>query len=291
MAMICRSCGKTIPHQDSFCVYCGQRLRRLQIPTWGQWLLGVAVVGAVAIGVIGYALSNTSPDNPVVSPDVTQPADQTTETMTLPTISDSTAESDLPNTQLADLVISKITWLPSAPSVGDVVTFSVTIRNQGEGDAELTKVECFIDDTMEYPYVVDSIPAGTFDIMIFDWTADAGTHDIKVIADFNDDIPEHKESNNTLEAIVSVSSSPPETTSPVAKPGTLKVVSSPGDVSLYLDDEFSGITVSWGEATVQGIMAGTYTLKLTKDGYKDWTKQVTITSDSTTTLNAYLEGE
>jgi hypothetical protein len=61
-------------------------------------------------------------------------------------------------------------------------------------------------------------------------------------------------------------------------------------VSVYIDSEYGGATDYWG-ATVNGLLERTYTLKLTKSGYKDWTKQVSITAGNTTTVYAYLEPE
>jgi hypothetical protein len=54
-------------------------------------------------------------------------------------------------------------------------------------------------------------------------------------------------------------------------------------------DEFGGTSDSYnGGATVNGILGGTYTLKLTKTGYKDWTEEITIAAGETTTVTATM---
>jgi hypothetical protein len=70
--------------------------------------------------------------------------------------------------------------------------------------------------------------------------------------------------------------------------GVLWVYSTPGSANIYVGNEFEGITAS-NTAYVYGLLPGTYTLKFTKSGYKDWSKQVTITSGQTTNVYDYME--
>jgi hypothetical protein len=71
--------------------------------------------------------------------------------------------------------------------------------------------------------------------------------------------------------------------------GSLKVYTGLGGVAVYVSNEYGGSTDSYSGATVNGLIAGTYSLKLSMAGYKDWSKQITITVGKTTTLYAYLE--
>ncbi len=71
--------------------------------------------------------------------------------------------------------------------------------------------------------------------------------------------------------------------------GILRVYTGLTGVSVYVADEYGGKTDSYSGATINGLVVGTYTLKLSMAGYKDWTKQVNITSSQTTTVYAYLE--
>ena len=47
-----------------------------------------------------------------------------------------------------DLVITGITLSPENPAIGDTITFTVTVKNQGGGKAENFKVAYFLDDTL-----------------------------------------------------------------------------------------------------------------------------------------------
>lgn len=84
--------------------------------------------------------------------------------------------------------------------------------------------------------------------------------------------------------------------------GTLVVKTSPGnengyDIDVYVDNEFRD-TVEYYEnikyidygyrAIIDNLTEGIHTLKLTKVGYQEWMKQVSITTDETTTIYAYL---
>jgi len=82
--------------------------------------------------------------------------------------------------------------------------------------------------------------------------------------------------------------------------GLLKVVTDPDKVQVYIEGEFTGIApgdfsggtsgdVYWNYETAPPLLEGTYTLKLTKVGYKEWSKQVIIDAGRTTTVYAYVE--
>ena len=47
-----------------------------------------------------------------------------------------------------DLIIETITWSPAHPSIGNKVTFTVTVKNQGSGKAGYSHVAYYIDDVM-----------------------------------------------------------------------------------------------------------------------------------------------
>jgi hypothetical protein len=92
-----------------------------------------------------------------------------------------------------------------------------------------------------------------------------------------------------LESGTGISVARSETLSYNSPVGTLKVYSQVTGASVYVDGEYGGSTAPTFGATVNGLVAGTYSLKLSLSGFKDWTKQVTITSSQTTTIYAYLE--
>jgi hypothetical protein len=83
---------------------------------------------------------------------------------------------------------------------------------------------------------------------------------------------------------------PTTKTSATSTPGTLNVVTGIDGGKIYVNGEYSGVTTysSFG-STVNGLLPGTYTLKITISGYMDWTKQVDIASGKTTKVYAYPE--
>ncbi|MBN2098166.1 MAG: PEGA domain-containing protein [Dehalococcoidia bacterium] len=80
-----------------------------------------------------------------------------------------------------------------------------------------------------------------------------------------------------------------ETITASSTSGTLKVNTGLDGVRIDIGGEFGGTTDDQRGGTVNGLFEGTYTLKLTMPGYKDWAKQVAITTGQTTTVYAYLE--
>ena len=52
-------------------------------------------------------------------------------------------------TQDPDLVVEGVTWSPEVPDIGDTVTFTITIRNQGLGPADSSRVAYYIDDAFQ----------------------------------------------------------------------------------------------------------------------------------------------
>ncbi len=70
--------------------------------------------------------------------------------------------------------------------------------------------------------------------------------------------------------------------------GSLKVVSIEG-VNIYVNDEFGGITDTWGNSQVNGLLQGTYSLRITCLGYKNWVKTINIEPGLTTTVYAVPE--
>jgi len=102
-----------------------------------------------------------------------------------------------------DLFIEAITWSPENPSKGDTVTFNVTITNQGSGKAGNSRVAYYIDDTYLTSASVSPIDPSATDSKAFTWTAKAGSHDIKAVADYNNDFTESDEDNNEKTVIFS----------------------------------------------------------------------------------------
>jgi len=113
-----------------------------------------------------------------------------------------------PGTVLSDLIVQEITWSPERPSIGDTVTFTVAIKNQGSGKAASSCVAYYIDNTLLTSDPVESIDSNGIAEKTFTWPAQAGSHDIKAIADSDEEVTESDETNNTL--VVTLSTIAPD---------------------------------------------------------------------------------
>jgi len=107
------------------------------------------------------------------------------------------AKASVPATSTPDLVIETITWSPADPSMGEMVTFTVTIKNQGSSLAGSSRVAYYIDDVYLTSSYASPIDSGAKTTKTFTWKAQTGSHDIKAVADSDHDVIESNEANNT----------------------------------------------------------------------------------------------
>ena len=96
-----------------------------------------------------------------------------------------------------DLIVQAITLSPQEPAIDDTVTITVTVKNQGTDVAALSHVVCYVDSTILATEPVSALDAGTMTTKTFTWTAQAGSHTIKAIADSSGLVAETDETNNT----------------------------------------------------------------------------------------------
>ena len=69
----------------------------------------------------------------------------------------------------------------------------------------------------------------------------------------------------------------------------LRVTAQPGGVQVYLDDQFKGITSSdEGLLVIGDLKPGSYRIRLTQPGYKDWTSSVSVASGEEEKIAAKL---
>ena len=95
-----------------------------------------------------------------------------------------------------DLVIHAISWSPQAPVIGETITFTAIIKNQGDSPAGPSRIAYYIDNNQLNTAYVNQINAGAAATSMFAWKAQAGAHVIKVTADFDDRVAETGEDNN-----------------------------------------------------------------------------------------------
>jgi subtilase family serine protease len=99
----------------------------------------------------------------------------------------------VPNT---DLTIENIGWTPAVPTIGETVTITASIRNNGKGQAFTTHVNYYIDDVFLESVQADAVDAGKTVLNSVKWQAQPGTHTIKAVADANNVLEETNEGNN-----------------------------------------------------------------------------------------------
>ncbi len=95
-----------------------------------------------------------------------------------------------------DLIIETITWSPTEPSIGDTVTFTVTVKNQGTSQASNSRVAYFIDDVYVTSNYLNPIDPGATATKTFTWKAEVGSHTVKAVADYDNEVTESNETNN-----------------------------------------------------------------------------------------------
>ena len=94
-----------------------------------------------------------------------------------------------------DLTVTNITCSPANPTTGDNVTITVTIKNSGNIDSNLDKVN--VSNNFR-GWMLVNLTNKTEVNVIFDWGAIVGEHNTTVIVDPTNEINETNESNNEL---------------------------------------------------------------------------------------------
>ena len=101
-----------------------------------------------------------------------------------------------PGPLLADLVVKSIDWSPDVPTMGEQLTFTVTLENIGPGSSAPSKVQLYMEDDLYGEGGLTAVPSGESEVVIFDWIAEVGTTTLRVVADSGHEIPEAEENNN-----------------------------------------------------------------------------------------------
>ncbi|WP_440945716.1 CARDB domain-containing protein [Methanosarcina sp. T3] len=117
-------------------------------------------------------------------------------------------------TILPDLIIESLSLSPASPEVGDDVTFTVSIKNNGLRDSASGELKYYINGTnltQEGKVSIPEITIGETTTGTFHWVPEAeGNIDVRLIADPENAIREDDETNNELTKTISISK---ETTS------------------------------------------------------------------------------
>ena len=109
-----------------------------------------------------------------------------------------------------DLVVKGVSWSPSNPLATQGVTFTVNIKNQGDGAAAPSVVYFYMDSRICQADVA-ALDAGDNVTREFIWTARAGRHAFKAVVDALNHLAEESEANNEKEfALSPLAPSPPD---------------------------------------------------------------------------------
>ncbi|MBN2098438.1 MAG: discoidin domain-containing protein [Dehalococcoidia bacterium] len=112
--------------------------------------------------------------------------------------------SGAPVASKADLLIEDIIWTPTDPVVGEIVTFAVKLKNQGDADSGLSQVSLHVDSVEIGATTVSSLDIGNTSTQTFTWSAQVGVHSIKATADSNNSVLESNEANNQYHATLTI---------------------------------------------------------------------------------------
>ncbi|MDB5184237.1 MAG: Serine protease, subtilase family [Candidatus Saccharibacteria bacterium] len=224
-----------------------------------------------------------------------------------------------------DLIVSDLTWSPASPKAGDNVTFSATIKNQGNGATPAGTIHgvSFSVDGKQVSWsdnYTSSIPAGGSASVTADfgpnklatWPATAGT---KTVLAYVDDINriknESDENNNTLTKSLTVTATtPPTTTGPdlvitdfswsplspktgegVIFNATVKnqgTAATPAGTILGVSFSIDGKQVSWSDSHTTALAAGA-SVKLTANSGPTGSGIWAATAAGTKTALAYVD--
>jgi subtilase family serine protease len=95
-----------------------------------------------------------------------------------------------------DLFIESITLSPDSPSIGDTLTFTVTVKNQGDAPASISQLACSIDNVNLPVVQLESLEPGAFTVKTLIIKAQAGPHLFGAVADIENSVVELIENNN-----------------------------------------------------------------------------------------------
>ena len=145
-------------------------------------------------------------------------------------------------TILPDLIIESLSLNPEAPKIGDDITFTVSIKNNGLRDSASSELKYYINGTnvtQDGKVSIPEIAVGETKTGIFHWVPEEeGNVDVRLVADSENAVREDDETNNELTKTVSVSK---QTTSSSEESS----VSSPSNSGSSSSSSSSSRAVTW----------------------------------------------
>ncbi len=97
---------------------------------------------------------------------------------------------------LPDLVVTDLSPSPAAPVIGDTVTLTVTLTNEGQSTTQATVLSGRLDEETTQTLPVAPLAPGATVSKTYQWQATGGTHTFSVAADVTNTTIESDETNN-----------------------------------------------------------------------------------------------
>ena len=196
-----------------------------------------------------------------------------------------------------DLIISDVSYLPTAPEPGIPITFTTKVKNQGDKWASYSYVYYYIDGSYVGSDYVSYLSAGSTSTETFLYTfVSEGTYTFKAVADATDRVSEKWEGNNSLSKTVivqvpkpdlvvtdiSYTISQPPLTSPEVRPT--------GYFTVRVKNQGGGIAgASYLDFYIGGSSSRHYVPQLSANSTYDITRSYTFSSPSTYSLKAVAD--
>ena len=110
---------------------------------------------------------------------------------------------------LSDLIIESFSSNPAAPKIGDDITFTVSIKNNGIRDSASSELKYYISGTnvtQDGEVSIPEIALGETKTGVFHWVPEAeGNVNVRLVADYGNAILEDDETNNELTKTINIS--------------------------------------------------------------------------------------
>jgi hypothetical protein len=148
----------------------------------------------------------------------------------------------------ADLTVTNISLAPASPVKKDNVSFSVEIKNQGEGNASGFATELAIGNDTLTVDAINLTEGKSRTITFSSWTAVVGTYNVSATVDHTNAVNETNETNNDKTTTIKVESKNQE---PVAEAGASRIVDEGDSVELFgldsSDPDNDTLSYSWSQ--------------------------------------------
>ena len=188
---------------------------------------------------------------------------------------------------IGDPVITSSISAPSQIERGENSTVSVTISNTGADRAIDVSATISISPSdgvtySNYTFVTTQLNTGSSETIHFPFStsssASTGSRNVTVQIKYYDKGWLDLETFGPYYRTASISFNL------IESHGTISISSAPSSANIYLDGTFKGTT----PLTIPNVPIGSHTIKLTKSGYNDVSKTVTVSSGRTTTVSESL---